>query len=92
MVSENPERGEYGHYMHEIIIEICDDQPTQSQTCTIYHPHHPPIVRPPVGSLGKLVGEYKKRFHDLAQKGSGIHGPFPSTPATLCSNWTTDGP
>ena len=60
------------NYAHEIIIEICNDQPIQTQTCTIYHPFNPPIVRPPVGNLGKLVGEYKKRFNDLAQKGPGI--------------------
>ena len=60
------------NYAHEILIEICNDQPVESQTCTIYHPYNPPIVRPPVGSLGKLVGEYKKRFNDLAQKGPGI--------------------
>ena len=56
------------NYAHEIIIEICNDQPIQSQTCTIYHPYNPPIVRPPVGNLGKLVGEYKKRFQRFGTK------------------------
>ena len=62
-------RGEDDHYIHEIIFEICDDQPSTRRSCTIYHPHKCPIVRPPVGSMGKLVGEYKKRFNDLAKKG-----------------------